>query len=835
MKQSFKKLLSLALTLALLLGCLPIALPAAAADSPGALRFVLEETWAVQGKYMYVYLSAENVQGLQSGTVVVEYDPNVFIFDSQGSELAYVYGLSENPYADELFYAAGSANGYAGESGKRYVSFAFALEDGAMQATDVSVPASGRVPLYKFCFQVQKNVNIGDYSISVVETHAEVDNQVITPAAASAVVHVESRLLNQNGSEIGYFRAINDAGQFADYRYALNVTTDKPLGVIKAVDFDPSDADVIGNIRYDAFGNDTTRLSDLETVIFSVPARNLATTNTDAEYPLSAFSGLEKLERVIMEFTEAQFASDSQYFTDDGIIYRWDEDENGNFLDTCKIYFIPPNRASNDIYLSDKVTGFYGTTQSHALTYLGKEKAESLVFHVYEDLTLPSGQKQKDVFSQQLHLMFPGQATQTTVQLHCESYATIAPVTETAYYYNDGGNLAIPFDFNSYTLDTAKSTAGLTQSGDTVIVPESVIRADAAAALRSGQNTLSYTIATTCGDATTVTVSLSHDCIWNDGTVTTAPTCEGTGVRTYTCTVCGKTRTETVAALGHTSDSGKEAKAPTCTETGVRTYTCTVCGTVLRTETIAATGHSFTNEITKSATCRAEGTRHYTCTVCGYEYDAPYSDSNAHIWYRAFGLTWRCSVCGTSKISTSKPGSSYVELPDNDPTVTVTDAPVTEPPATEPPVTEPPATEPPATEPPATEPPATEPPVTEPPVTEPSTTEPPVTEPPVTEPPVTEPPVTEPDPTLPTTPTEPRPTTPDPSEPTPDEPEVMLGDVNGDGRVNSADARLALRAAVGLETLDARQTLAADADGDGRVRSSDARLILRVAVGLAEF
>ena len=59
--------------------------------------------------------------------------------------------------------------------------------------------------------------------------------------------------------------------------------------------------------------------------------------------------------------------------------------------------------------------------------------------------------------------------------------------------------------------------------------------------------------------------------------------------------------------------------------------------------------------------------------------------------------------------------------------------------------------------------------------------------------------------------------------------------MNGDGRITSADARLALRAAVGLETLDARQTLAADADGDGRVRSSDARLILRVAVGLAEF
>ena len=80
MKGSLKKLLSLALTLALLLGCLPIALPAAAADSPGALRFVLEEAWAVQQQYMYVYLTAENVQGLQGGNVVIEYDPALLTF-----------------------------------------------------------------------------------------------------------------------------------------------------------------------------------------------------------------------------------------------------------------------------------------------------------------------------------------------------------------------------------------------------------------------------------------------------------------------------------------------------------------------------------------------------------------------------------------------------------------------------------------------------------------------------------------------------------------------------------------------------------------------------------
>ena len=66
----------------------------------------------------------------------------------------------------------------------------------------------------------------------------------------------------------------------------------------------------------------------------------------------------------------------------------------------------------------------------------------------------------------------------------------------------------------------------------------------------------------------------------------------------------------------------------------------------------------------------------------------------------------------------------------------------------------------------------------------------------------------------------------------PAEPEYVLGDVNGDGRITSADARLALRAAVNLETLTEIQRLAADVDKDNNVRSADARMILRAAVGL---
>ncbi len=57
-------------------------------------------------------------------------------------------------------------------------------------------------------------------------------------------------------------------------------------------------------------------------------------------------------------------------------------------------------------------------------------------------------------------------------------------------------------------------------------------------------------------------------------------------------------------------------------------------------------------------------------------------------------------------------------------------------------------------------------------------------------------------------------------------------DVNGDGKVEPADARLALRAAVNLENYDGVQKMAADTNADGKIEPSDARVILRKAVGL---
>lgn len=59
------------------------------------------------------------------------------------------------------------------------------------------------------------------------------------------------------------------------------------------------------------------------------------------------------------------------------------------------------------------------------------------------------------------------------------------------------------------------------------------------------------------------------------------------------------------------------------------------------------------------------------------------------------------------------------------------------------------------------------------------------------------------------------------------------GDVNGDGKITAADARLALRAAVKLENLPVSHQAAANVDGKDGVTAADARIILRAAVKLS--
>ena len=105
---------------------------------------------------------------------------------------------------------------------------------------------------------------------------------------------------------------------------------------------------------------------------------------------------------------------------------------------------------------------------------------------------------------------------------------------------------------------------------------------------------------------------------WNEGEITTAPTCENAGVKTYTCTVCNETKTEAIDATGHTPVDVAEQPA-TCTEAGHKAGTkCSVCNAILSgMEEIPATGHTEVIDAAKAPTCTETGlTEGKHCSVC---------------------------------------------------------------------------------------------------------------------------------------------------------------------------------------------------------------------------
>ena len=146
-----------------------------------------------------------------------------------------------------------------------------------------------------------------------------------------------------------------------------------------------------------------------------------------------------------------------------------------------------------------------------------------------------------------------------------------------------------------------------------------------------------------------------HSHSYDDGVVTTEPTCTQPGVKTFTCSGCNGTYTEEVAALGHSYtdtvisptteaegytehvcsrcgdtyrdsyveklqtehthsfDDGVVTIEPTCTQPGVKTFTCSGCNGTY-TEEVAALGHSYGDGVvTTEPTCTQPGVKTFTC------------------------------------------------------------------------------------------------------------------------------------------------------------------------------------------------------------------------------
>ena len=149
---------------------------------------------------------------------------------------------------------------------------------------------------------------------------------------------------------------------------------------------------------------------------------------------------------------------------------------------------------------------------------------------------------------------------------------------------------------------------------------------------------------------------------FDGGRVTKEPTDKATGVRTYTCTICGGTKTETIAKLDHMHkygswtdnrdgnchsklcscgdmvtenhawDAGLIVKKPTGSSEGLKEYNCTVCGAV-RQETMPKLdlGYYVDYEFQQ------------ICDECGH--------NDGTVVYRVYygiphDASWTCSSCG---------------------------------------------------------------------------------------------------------------------------------------------------------------------------------------------
>lgn len=139
-----------------------------------------------------------------------------------------------------------------------------------------------------------------------------------------------------------------------------------------------------------------------------------------------------------------------------------------------------------------------------------------------------------------------------------------------------------------------------------------------------------------------------HTCSWDGGTVTQAATCTGEGVMTYTCTSCGKTRTESIAKTDHSwvwNWTITEKIAGQCLVRYRTVDICSDCGYILNTyvdDTVEM--HNMGAAVKEGGpVCTAAVKTTYTCQDCGLVesyYDEPTGHQPESWDYST------CRICG---------------------------------------------------------------------------------------------------------------------------------------------------------------------------------------------
>lgn len=112
--------------------------------------------------------------------------------------------------------------------------------------------------------------------------------------------------------------------------------------------------------------------------------------------------------------------------------------------------------------------------------------------------------------------------------------------------------------------------------------------------------------------------------VWNDGEITTAATCTQDGVKTFTCTLCGETRTEVIGSSGHVASETFVNNDPEG-----HYHVCSVCGE--KTDDVQA--HAFEDgEVIKQPSATEEGLQKIVCSVCGYESTKVLPETHTHVF-----------------------------------------------------------------------------------------------------------------------------------------------------------------------------------------------------------
>lgn len=185
---------------------------------------------------------------------------------------------------------------------------------------------------------------------------------------------------------------------------------------------------------------------------------------------------------------------------------------------------------------------------------------------------------------------------------------------------------------------------------------------------------------------------------YDNGVITTPATETTEGVKTYTCSVCHHTKTETVPKLSHThslsvdyskdetghwhtysgctekvdfeahtEDSGTVTVQPTETTEGIRVYSCTVCGYVTRTETVPALNSEHTHSY--GTAWKYDSTNHWHECSCGEKTDISQHISNGGVITvpptatTAGVRVYSCYICGYAFRTETIPATGYDYYP----------------------------------------------------------------------------------------------------------------------------------------------------------------------------